>query len=239
MRRWLFALMVITTSALRAQDSDRVAPAAKLEILLGVSFGEQDRVEARTAPDRTQSMNLHNWAVLALGFEGRVKGPWSARLLGGFAIGGWNSTGGGPTGGGQHEGERWHAEPGVSYLLHGGERNFFTASATACTSLGMRIAVEYWMTPYYNTAPVPPVIEHYEFHYRTSISPRLEVAWHHKGRKNALGFALRTGVEYFHYRNSTTELPDGRDAVPSDLAAFLGTHDGWAWSLSFGLVGIP
>lgn len=210
-----------------------------LELLMGGGgVPASGKAVAQTAPDRSQTMAMNGWFNLAMAAEKRWKGLFSGRVKAGWEIGNFEQTGGNIYAGSMsYIGHRWKLACGLSRELWRGQRSQFAASATASGILGMDANVEYWLTPYFGIPSGPPVIEHYHFHYRPSVGPHVEIAWHYHGMHKPLGFVLRGGAEYFHVNSSRVELPGGRDALPPGLAPFLGPFSGWGYTLALGMFG--
>lgn len=226
-------LTMLLAASSRGQDSTRIAPKWALELYLG--GGGSEKVTARTGPDATGTIDLAGWFHLGAAVEGAIHGPWSWRGAFTFELAGWERTGGGPTGSYQPEGDRVGLGLGLSWQALRSRHHHVSIAAELRAVLGMDVQADLRL----DTAFTASTFQHAQLFYHPAAVPRLSAAWRYRWGSNALGLVVRAGVEHFAYTYARSALSSGLPAFPAWLEPLTGTHRGFAYVVSVGLMGIP
>lgn len=214
------------------QDSTGTAPAFAFELFLG--GGGEHMVQARIAPDRMDRIDLAGWFHLGTALEGAIRGPWSWRGSFTYELAGWERPGGGPTGSAHPEGDRVGLGAGLSWQAVRSRHHQVSVAAELRAVLGMDIRAELQM----DTAFTASSFQQAQLFYRPAAVPRISIAWRYRWGSNDLGLLVRAGMEHFAYTYDRSELSNGLPAFPPGLDPLTGTHSGFAYVVSVGLIGM-
>jgi hypothetical protein len=233
MQRGFLLISMLAPMNLFAQDSIRTAPLFALELVMG--GGGEHVVQARTEPDRMRRIDLAEWFHLGAAIEGSMHGRWSWRGSFTYELAGWESTGGGPTGSAHPDGDRVGLGLGLSWQTLRSRHHQVSIAAELRAVLGMDLRAELQM----DTAFTVASFQQAQLFYYPAAVPRTSVAWRYRWGSNDLGLVVRAGVEYFAYTCDRSELSSGLSSFPAGLEPLTGTHSGFAYVVSVGLMGMP